>query len=145
MQRSRKIEALDPCWQDAARKALAAMNADDQLHRLGAASVIITETRRELSTQMAYYSRGRMSPDHVRAMYDAAEIPQRLTDKETQTAITWTLKSRHILGLAFDAVPLDAQGKCWWNATPIVWMRMVCDCGIVWMGMGRSMEGRTAG
>lgn len=121
---SRKIEDLDPRCQDAARKTLDALTADDELRNSGVAGWLVVETRRELATQMAYFARGRMSPDHVRMMYDAAGIKQTLSDKETQISITWTLKSKHIAGLAFDVVPLNEQGKPWWDAPMRIWMRM---------------------
>jgi len=121
---SRKIEDLDPRCQDAARKTLDALTADDELRNSGVAGWLIVETRRELAVQMAYFARGRMAPDHVRMMYDAAGLKQKLTDKETQTAITTTLKSRHLSGLAMDIAPLKADGKVWWDAPVRVWMRM---------------------
>ena len=121
---SRKIEDLDPRCQDAARKTLDALTADDELRNSGVAGWLIVETRRDLAVQMAYFARGRMAPDHVRMMYDAAGIKQQLTDKETQTAITTTLKSKHLSGLAMDIAPLKADGKVWWDAPVRVWMRM---------------------
>ena len=99
---SRKIEDLDPRCQDAARKTLDALTADDELRNSGVAGWLIVETRRDLATQMAYFARGRMAPEHVRMMYDAAGLKQKLTDKETQTAITTTLKSKHLAGLALE-------------------------------------------
>ena len=63
---SRKIEDLDQRCQDAARKTLDALTADDELRNSGVAGWLIVETRRELATQMAYFARGRMAPDHVR-------------------------------------------------------------------------------
>ena len=121
---SRRIEDLDPRCQDAARKTLDALTADDELRNSGVAGWLIVETRRELATQMAYFARGRMAPEHVRMMYDAAGLKQKLTDKETQTAITTTLKSKHLSGLAMDIVPIKADGKAWWDAPTRVWMRM---------------------
>lgn len=121
---SRKIEDLRPECQEAARDTLTAWQTDGELKALGVSGVIITETKRELAVQMAYFSRGRMAPEHVRMMYDAAGIKQTLSDKETQISITWTLKSKHIAGLAFDVVPLNEQGKPWWDAPMRIWMRV---------------------
>lgn len=121
---SRRIEDLDPVCQQAARDAIAAMQSDGELKRSGVAGILVTETRRELPVQMAYFARGRMAPEHVRMMYDAAGIKQQLSDKETQTAITTTLKSRHLSGLAMDIVPVKADGTAWWDAPARVWMRM---------------------
>ena len=121
---SRKIEDLDQRCQDAARKTLDALTADDELRNSGVAGWLIVETRRELAVQMAYFARGRMAPEHVRMMYDAAGLKQKLTDKETQTAITTTLKSKHLSGLAMDIVPVKVDGTAWWDAPVRVWMRM---------------------
>lgn len=140
---SRKIEDLDPRCQDAARKTLDALTADDELRRSGVAGILIIETRRELPVQMAYFSRGRMAPEHVRLMYDAAGVKQQLSDKETQTAITWTLKSKHLDGLAMDLVPLNDKGQAWWSAPMHVWMRMgklAEDLGWEWGGRWKEAD-----
>lgn len=120
---SRKIEDLRPECQEAARDTLAAWQTDGELRALGVSGVLITETRRELAVQMAYFSRGRMAPEHVRMMYAAAGINQQLSDKDTQIPITRTLKSQHLSGLAMDAVPMR-NGKLWWDAPAVVWHRM---------------------
>ena len=121
---SRKIEDLDQRCQDAARKTLDVLTADDELRNSGVAGWFIVEKRRDMAAQMAYFARGRQGPEHVRMMYDAAGLKQKLTDKETQTAITTTLKSKHLSGLAMDIVPIKADGTAWWDAPVRVWMRM---------------------
>ena len=35
--------------------------------------------------------------------------------------VTWTLKSRHISGLAVDIVPLKTNGGIWWDAPDDLW------------------------
>lgn len=121
---SRNIEDLDQRCRDAARKLFEALGKDEELVNSGVARWQILETRRELPVQMAYYSRGRMAPEHVRAMYAAAGINQQLTDKETQTAITNTLKSKHLEGLAIDIAPVKDDGKIWWDCPTRIWLRM---------------------
>jgi hypothetical protein len=67
------IEHLVPEMQPMVRQALAEMNADERLTKLGATSVVISETLRELSVQMAYYSRGRMTQiEDIKAMISPA-------------------------------------------------------------------------
>ena len=110
---SRDIADLEPRFAAKARQALEYMRADKRLKELGVAGIIIIETRRSLVTQMAYFSRGRMAPEDVRAMFQAAGL-WKLSDKETQTPSTWTLKSKHIDGLAVDLCPSkDGKAACW--------------------------------
>ena len=130
---SNKLEDLEPVFRDKATKALELMRSDEKLRALGVVSIIIVETRRTLATQMAYYSRGRMGkPEYVRAMYEAAGLYQP-TDKECDTPNTWTLKSKHIDGLAVDLCPSKDGKACWWDAPDAVWQRMAQiaeDCGV---------------
>jgi peptidoglycan L-alanyl-D-glutamate endopeptidase CwlK len=41
----------------------------------------------------------------------------------TKKPITWTLKSKHLVGKAFDACPVR-NGKAWWGAPQDVWDKM---------------------
>jgi hypothetical protein len=63
---------------------------------------------------------------------------------ETKKAVTWTLSSKHMKGMAFDAVPLDANGKPWWgNAPADVWEKMgVCgeEVGLAWGGRWKKKD-----
>lgn len=138
---SRKIEDLDLDIQVAAGEMLAEMRADKTLRDAGVTDIFISETRRDLAVQMAYYSRGRMAAEDVRAMYKAAGlyVP---TDAECATANTWTLKSNHLDGRAIDLVPF-MNGKLNWNAPAAVWQRMGeigRRHGFVW---GGDWKGRT--
>jgi hypothetical protein len=54
---SSKIEDLDSCCQDAARKTLNALNADSELKNSGVAGWLVIETLRPLQSQIAYASR----------------------------------------------------------------------------------------
>ncbi len=114
------IERLVPEMQVIVRKALAEMNADMRLHELGATSVVVSETLRELSVQMAYYSRGRMPQiEDVKAMYRAAGL-YNISASEAVQPITWTLQSNHATGRAVDLVP-TIKGTPWWRAPREVW------------------------
>ncbi|MEN6296862.1 MAG: M15 family metallopeptidase, partial [Rectinema sp.] len=104
--------------------ALTRMNADDELHAAGVKTIIVVEGKRELTTQMAYYCRGRMKDiADVKAMFAAAGL-WALTDKEAITPSTWTLKSRHLDGKAVDLAPSKDGTEIWWDAPDAVWKRM---------------------
>ena len=84
---------------------------------------------------MAYYSRGRMNIDDVKAMYKAAGL-YNLSDSEAKTCNTWTLKSKHIEGKAIDLCPV-INGKNAWNADESIWERMGKigeENGLTWGG-----------
>ena len=138
----RDLESLTPAARDRARDALTAMKSDDTLRELGAADVIANETLRELTVQMAYYSRGRMSPSgDVQAMYKAAGLGP-IGVAEAKQAITWTLDSKHLRGEAVDFVPVRA-GVAWWGAPVAVWDRMGAigeSAGLKWGGRWKQRD-----
>lgn len=119
-----------------ALSALEEMRNDPALRAFGVTSVAISETLRELSTQMAYYSRGRMANiADVKAMYKSAGLYP-LTDREAGSTNTWTLDSKHLRGRAVDLVP-QKGGTYWWLAPPEVWNRMgeIGEShGLIWGG-----------
>jgi peptidoglycan L-alanyl-D-glutamate endopeptidase CwlK len=116
------LSYLADAIQEKARAALEEMNADNELKRLGVSSVIVSETLRHLSTQMAYYARGRMAAADVKMMYKAANL-WNISDADAVKQITWTLDSKHLRGLAVDLVP-TRHGQTWWMAPEQVWARM---------------------
>ena len=121
---SRELNDLIPKFREQVLPALEYMRADKELKALGVAAVLIMETRRDLITQIAYYCRGSgMSPEKVRAVWQAAGL-WKLTDKETQTPTTWTLKSKHLEGKAIDICPSRDGKAAWWDAPDAVWKRM---------------------
>lgn len=130
---SKKLEDLAPAFRPFAERMIDHMRNDQHLHDLGAADVLVVETRRDLATQMAYFARGRMKKvDDVQAMYEAAGL-YRPTDKECEKPNTWTLKSKHIDGRAVDLAPSRDGRAFWWDAPDAVWQRMAQiaeDCGV---------------
>lgn len=104
----RTLDALAP---DVAAKAQAAL---DELDATGA-EYYVAETLRELSTQMAYYSRARMKVEDVQAMYKAAGL-YAISATEAVKPCTWTLDSRHLKGRALDVYPAK-DGKPLYNAS----------------------------
>lgn len=119
---SKLLADLKEPFQQKARQAYTDMSNSTVLKSFGVEKIAISETKRELSVQMAYYSRGRMSIEDVRKMYKAAGL-YTPTDAECKTPNTQTLQSKHIEGLAVDFVPVK-DGKYWWNAPSEVWNEM---------------------
>lgn len=83
---SRRVEDLTPEMQDLFREFAARM-AEAQL------PFVLTSTRRTLAEQEALYAQGRTAPGPV---------------------VTWTMKSKHLEGKAFD-IALVRDGKAHWN------------------------------
>ncbi|MCQ2611863.1 MAG: M15 family metallopeptidase [Treponema sp.] len=119
---SKLISELDPSMQKKARAAWETMQNDVRLKSYGVETVAISETKRDLAVQMAYYSRGRMEAKDVRMMYAVAGLYDP-SDVECRTINTNTLRSKHIQGLAIDLVPVK-NNKYWWDAPKEVWERM---------------------
>lgn len=132
---SKDVKDLVPEMRDKVCDAVMKMNKDAQLKWLGVQCVAITETKRELAVQMAYYSRGRMAIGDVQKMYAAAGLYP-ISEKEAREFNTWTLNSKHIIGKAVDIVPVVKE-KITWNVPSQVWERMGeigKDCGLNWGG-----------
>lgn len=135
-----RIEDLVPEVARKVRAALDMMKRDERLEGAGV-TVAVVETRRELVTQMAYYSRGRMKPEDVRAMYKAAGL-YTPTDEECRTPNTWTLASNHIGGRAADLAPVK-DGKIWWTAPDNIWEIMGEigeEAGLSWGGRWKERD-----
>lgn len=132
---SNKLNELDLDVQSKAVKTIAAMKTNEKLKSLGVETVYVNETKRSLSTQMAYYARGRMNYEDVKRLYNAIGI-YTLTEEEAKQKITWTLDSKHIKGRAIDIVPVK-NGKLWWTAPKEVWetMGLIGEAnGLTWGG-----------
>jgi D-alanyl-D-alanine dipeptidase len=135
------LSSLVPELRKKATDAIYAMTHDDTLKSMGVQTVTVIETLRELATQMAYYSRGRMAAEDVKAMYKAAGL-WRVTEDDAYKAITWTLDSKHLRGEAVDIAPMRA-GRVWWNAPQIVWERIGKlgeDQGLAWGGRWKNAD-----
>lgn len=110
---SRDVNELIPEMKDKAVNAINLMRKDSELNWLGLEDVYISETKRTLAVQMAYYSRGRMSVGDTQSMYKAAGLYE-ISAEEAKRINTWTLKSKHIEGKAIDIVPI-IDGKVRWS------------------------------
>jgi peptidoglycan L-alanyl-D-glutamate endopeptidase CwlK len=81
---------------------------------LGERQYIVFEGRRSLRVQEAYYAQGRKPLDEVNALRRAAGLYLLRSEKDNYE-ITWSLKSKHIDGLAMDVVPVDGAGNPTWD------------------------------
>lgn len=138
---SKLIADLDVTIRYKANLAWSQMKNDAVLKSMGVETVAISETKRELAVQMAYFSRGRMEPKYVKLMYAAAGLYEP-TDVECRTINTQTLRSKHIDGKAIDFVPVK-NGKYWWTAPVEVWERMGVigeENGLKWGGRWKDFK-----
>ena len=107
----KKISDLDYSVQKRFTETLSDMNSDGKLKEMGVESVCITETLRELSTQMAYYACGRLPVADVKRFYAAAGLYD-IGESEAKQIKTKTLNSNHMGGKAVDFAPV-VNGKIW--------------------------------
>ena len=101
-----------------------------ELDLLGVAYKVL-ETRRTPEVQAAYYAQGREPLDVVNAKRKVARL-YLLTEKENRNMITWTLKSKHLDGLAIDIVPVIG-GR-------IPWVITNSKVAAAWLHMGEIGE-----
>lgn len=137
---SRTLSDLSPEMHS--RATLALFNIEKALKPFGMVAMVI-ETRRSLPVQMAYYSRGRMAVEDVKAMYAAAGL-YRLSDAEAKQSITWTLKSKHLDGLAIDIAPSkDGMTATWPPADSPIWEAIGKageEAGLKWGGRWKQKD-----
>jgi hypothetical protein len=92
----------------------------------------INEALRTIETQLLYFLQGAVGAvkDKNPSIYKEFNALRKqfkfweLTEREADTRITWTLNSAHLSGKAFDACPVDDNGKFIWNAPDNVWAKM---------------------
>jgi peptidoglycan L-alanyl-D-glutamate endopeptidase CwlK len=131
----KKISDLELSVQPRFHEAWEKMNHNLKLRDMGVESVAINETLRDLTTQMAYFVRGRMDVKYVKQFYAAAGLYD-IGEVEARTVCTNTLRSNHMSGRACDFVPVK-NGALWWNAPKEVWevMGEIGEaCGLKWGG-----------
>ena len=123
---SRSLADLREPFRTKAAAFLEALNSDSRLKSLFVNRFLIVETIRDLDTQLAYGSRLMakyaaseyriMAVEFVQLMYRRAGL-YAIGEKEALTPNTWTLKSKHLEGLAIDVAP-SRDGKNFWWAPP---------------------------
>ena len=106
--------------------------------------LVMVETKRELITQLIYYLQGRLDTDDIpelnkiRKTLNLYELPE---DK-AKAKITWTLKSKHIEGKAFDVV-VKVDGKLSYNISGKMWEMIGSigeSVGLVWGGRWKERD-----
>jgi hypothetical protein len=81
---------------------------------LGEERYVVFEGRRSAEAQAAYFAQGREPLGKVNAMRNAAGLYSLRSERDNYK-ITWTLKSKHIEGLAMDVLPTDGAGNPTWD------------------------------
>jgi hypothetical protein len=81
---------------------------------LGENQYIVFEGRRTVRVQEAYYVQGRKPLSEVNALRKLAGLYLLRSEKDNYM-ITWTLKSKHIDGLAMDVLPVNGAGNPTWD------------------------------
>ncbi|MDR2924275.1 MAG: M15 family metallopeptidase [Treponema sp.] len=81
---------------------------------LGDDRYVVFEGRRSPAVQEAYYAQGRESLEDANKKRAAVGL-YLLRSERDNYPITWTLKSKHIDGLAIDVVPTDGAGNPTWD------------------------------
>lgn len=105
--------------------------------------VCVTETRRSLLTQIAYFAQGRVRIEELNQIRSAAGLSPL---SETGSVVTFAdgilKRSKHQDGLALDIVPIEAEtGRLIWNAPEEVWLELGSIArkhGFVWGGDWKS-------
>jgi hypothetical protein len=96
---------------------------------IGDDQYIVFEGRRTVRVQEAYYAQGRKSLEEVNELRKIAGLWLLRSEKDNRV-ITWTLKSKHIEGLAMDVLPVNSAGNPTWDLAhfrPV--FEKIRDCG----------------
>jgi hypothetical protein len=92
------------------------------------ARYFVFEGRRSASVQEAYYAQGRERVAEVNAKRAAAGL-YLLRNEKDNYIITWTLKSKHIDGLAMDVLPADGARNPTWDLAHFFGVfKIIRDC-----------------
>lgn len=96
---------------------------------LGEDQFIVHEGIRKKIVQEAYYAQGREKLEAVNEKRNTAGL-YLLRSENDNYIITWTLKSKHIDGLAMDVVPVNGKGDPTWDMAHF-WNKFTAirDCG----------------
>jgi len=103
------LAELDPAAQPVFQDFINRLDAELEDDRY-----IVFEGRRSVRVQEAYYAPGRETFLEVNKKRAAANLYMLRSERDNYI-ITWTLKSKHIDGLAMDVVPVDGAGNPTWD------------------------------
>jgi len=105
----KKLEGLSSTAQPVFKEFLNLLDKE-----LGEDRYVVFEGRRSVLVQEAYYAQGREPLEDVNKKRAAAGLYLLRSEKDNYV-ITWTLKSKHIDGLAMDVLPADGMGNPTWD------------------------------
>jgi len=105
----KKLEGLSSAAQPVFREFLNLLDVE-----LGDDRYVVFEGRRTVAVQEAYYAQGRESLEDVNKKRAAAGLCLLRSERDNYP-ITWTLKSKHVDGLAMDVLPTDGRGNPTWD------------------------------
>ena len=103
--------------------------------------VRLNETKRARVLQMIYALQTFYPLDEINLVRKEFGLWAPTADENTRRA-TWTLRSKHCDGLAFDAV-VYKDGLPWWKAPRSVWEQMGTigeSCGLSWGGRWKNTD-----
>ena len=103
------LAELDPLAQPVFEEFLLRLDKE-----LGNARYIVYEGLRSKLKQEAYFAQGRQSLAAVNALRRQVNL-RPLVSEAQNYEITWTLKSKHIDGLAMDITPMTGTGDATWD------------------------------
>jgi len=120
----RMLAGLDPAAQPVFKEFLERLDSD-----LGGDRYIVYEGRRSEEVQRAYYAQGRELLEAVNKKRAAVGLFPLRSERDNYK-ITWTLDSKHVVGLAMDVVPVDGAGNPTWDLGHF-WgtFKKIRDCG----------------
>jgi hypothetical protein len=103
---SNKIEDLNPEVADKAKLLIEKCKEHD-------IEIVITSTLRIKEEQEALYAQGRTNLFNVNELRKIAGMPP-IREYDNMNKVSWTLKSKHLSGNAFD-IAIKVNGKVTWN------------------------------
>ena len=106
----RMLAELDPKAQSVFEEFLKRLD-----EALGDDQYIVFEGRRTVETQRAYYAQGRQPLAEVNRLRQIAGLWLLRSENDNRNCITWTMNSKHIVGLAMDVLPVDGRGNPTWD------------------------------
>jgi len=124
-ERSKKMLAdLDPRAKHVFEAFLTKLDA-----MLGENQYIVFEGRRKKAVQEAYFAQGRMTLEEVNEIRRSVNLYLLRSEKDNYI-ITWTMKSKHLDGLAMDVLPVDGAGNPTWDLAHFQQQfNTIRDCG----------------
>ena len=97
---------------------------------LGDDQYIVFEGRRSILVQEAYFAQGRKPLEEVNRLRGLAGLWLLRSENDNKRQITWTMKSKHIDGLAMDVLPVDGRGNPTWDLAHLLkQFETIRDCG----------------